>query len=294
METRIIFTQKDNLGNLRDKTDKAYIEKEHHPLELHLSRQNNAEIQVYIGEPDIQMTDVNIILTNNSASNILIACESNNLGIRIMTSSIISISKKLPESKFYSFNFLSSTNELAGYVSDFNSIAKDKIIEVNIKEAKAILHSVKEEIENRILHGEYNSNIIVSIISFQSAYIFRKQGYQNSDEGELLEYILKEGSLVGVYCLLMVDSFQSFSKNLSSSLLDEFTFRIVGQIDSQSSASILYSTNSYLGSRDANELGENRAILFDCKKNKLTNFIPYELPNLSWVEQLFRNNSPLS
>ena len=291
METKIIFTHKDNQGNLRGQSEKAFIEKD----KLRLKEKKETSMPVYIGEPDVQIDDVHINLSKNSASNILIACESDNLGFRIMSSSIISIMSQLSDSKFYSFNFLSSNTELTNYVNEFNSIANDNIIEVNVREVQALLQSIKEEIENRILNGKTNNqNIFVSIISFQTAYSFRKQDYfENSGEGKLLEYILKEGSFVGVFCLLMVDSIQSFTKNLSNSLLDEFSFRIVGQIDSQSSASILFGPN-YLGSRDANELGENRALFFDCKKNKLIKFIPYELPNLSWVGQLFRNNTPLS
>jgi hypothetical protein len=289
MENRIIFTLKDNQGNLRGQSEKAFIEKD----KLKLKEKENSTMQVYIGEPDVQIDDIHINLSNNSASNILIACESDNLGVRIISSSIISLISQSPDSKFYSFNFLSNNIELTNYINEFNSIANDTIRDVKLKESISILQLIKVEIENRILNPK-SEKLFLSIIGFQSAYNFRKQEYESSVEGKLLEFILKEGSLVGVYCLLMVDSIQSFSKNLSSNYLDEFSWRIVGQIDSQSSASILDSQSSFLGSRDANELGENRALFFDCKKNKLIKFIPYELPNLGWVRQLIINNSKLS
>lgn len=289
MNNRIVFTLKDNQGNLREQSEKAFIKKDN----LRLQEKNDTSMKVYIGEPDVQIDDVYINLFNKSASNIIIACESDNLGVRIMISSIISLIRQLPDSKFYSFNFLSNNTELTNYIDELNSIANATIREVKAIETINILQSIKDEIENR-KSNPTSEKIFVSIISFQTAYSFRKQEYENSVAGKLLEYILKEGSLVGVFCLLMVDSIQSFSKNLSNNLLDEFSLRIVGQIDSQSSASILYSPYSFLGSRDGNELGENRALFCDCKKNKLIKFIPYELPNLSWVGQFLRTNSPLS
>lgn len=62
METKIIFTYKNNQGNLRGLAEKAFIEKN----KFRLKEKKEASMSVYIGEPDVQINDVHVNISNKS------------------------------------------------------------------------------------------------------------------------------------------------------------------------------------------------------------------------------------
>lgn len=271
-------------------SEKAIMEKDNHPLKKLSAVSIPKSLRLWVGEPVAIAEDVMAVMRRQGGSNLLVAGYEENIGLRVMCSSIISIAaQQQPKScKFYSFNFYNVDSELVNIpVELFKNIDQD-CVNVNGRYAKETLLEIKQEIESRISGSSTNnSNIYLTFFSLQRGRTFRKDGYSMSDEGNLLAYILKEGADVGVFSLVQVDTMDNFSKNLDDNLLKEFSQRIASQMNPDNSVKLI-------GSQKAAKLGSNRAWYYDDNENTLIKFKPYELPTLSWVAQLQKVQSNLS
>lgn len=271
-------------------SEKAIMEKDNHPLKIISPVSTPKSLRLWVGEPVAIADDVTAVIRKQGGSNLLVAGYDENIGLRVMCSSIISIAaQQQPKScKFYSFNFYNVDSEFVNVPDElFNNIDQD-CVSVNGRQVKETLQAIKQEIENRLSgSSQGNSNIYLSFFSLQRGRAFRKDGYSMSDEGNLLSYILKEGADVGVFSLVQVDTMDNFSKNLDDNLLKEFSQRIASQMNPDNSVKVI-------GNQKAAKLGGNRAWYYDDNENTMIKFKPYELPTFSWVAQLQKTQSTLS
>ena len=158
-------------GNIRKESDKAFFEKEDNPLK----KTDKSNLQIFFGEPEVFVKDVSGKLTNNSDSNLFVAGEDENLSIRIMSSSVISIAKQSQESKnkFYCFNFIDSNSDLSNYTDELFTILNVESKIVRNSELKDVLTTIKGEIETRMSGIDSNhSKIFLAIYSFQSCLLY--------------------------------------------------------------------------------------------------------------------------
>ncbi len=270
-------------------SEKAIMEKDNHPLKKLSAVSIPKSLRLWVGEPVAIAEDVMAVMRRQGGSNLLVAGYEENIGLRVMCSSIISIAaQQQPIScKFYSFNFYNVDSEFVNIPGELFKNIDQECVNVNGRYAKETLLEVKKEIENRISgDSTNNTNIYLTFFSLQRGRTFRKDGYSMSDEGNLLAYILKEGADVGVFSLVQVDTMDNFSKNLDDNLLKEFSQRIASQMNPDNSVKLI-------GSQKAAKLGSNRAWYYDDNENTLIKFKPYELPTLSWVAQLQKVQSNL-
>jgi DNA segregation ATPase FtsK/SpoIIIE, S-DNA-T family len=271
-------------------SEKAIIEKDNHPLKNVSAVSSPKSLRLWLGEPVAIADDVSAILRKQGGSNLLVAGYDENIGLRVMCSSIISIAaqQQSKSCKFYSFNFYNVDSEFVNVPDElFKNIDQD-CVGVNNRLVKETLQAIKQEIEKRLSGSSpNNSNIYLSFFSLQRGRAFRKDGYSMSDEGNLLSYILKEGADVGVFSLVQVDTMDNFSKNLDDNLLKEFSQRIASQMNPDNSVKVI-------GNQKAAKLGSNRAWYYDDNENTMIKFKPYELPTFSWVAQLQKTQSTLS
>lgn len=296
IESVVSFANKNNIGQKKVKqiifrgSEKALMEKDNHPLKVVTATTSPKVLRLWVGEPVAIADDVSAILRKQGGSNLLIAGYDEGIGLRVMSSAIISIAaQQLPNScKFYSFNFYNVDSDLVSVPDElFNSIEQEHIT-VSNRNVKDTLLYIKGEIENRLTGNSTNSlNVFITIFSLQRGRSFRKDGYEMSDEGNLLAYILKEGADVGVYSLIQVDTMDNFAKNLDDNLLKEFSQRIASQMNPDNSVKVI-------GNQKAAKLGSNRAWYYDDNENKMIKFKPYELPTFSWVDGLQKKQSDLS
>ena len=271
-------------------SEKAIMEKDNHPLKKVSVVTAPKSLRLWVGEPVAIADDVTAVMRKQGGSNLLVAGYDENIGLRVMCSSIISIAaQQQPRScKFYSFNFYNVDSEMINVPDElFNNIDQD-CVSVNGRQVKETLQAIKQEVEIRLSGSSTsNSNLYLSFFSLQRGRAFRKDGYSMSDEGNLLSYILKEGPDVGVFSLVQVDTMDNFSKNLDDNLLKEFSQRIASQMNPDNSVKVI-------GNQKAAKLGGNRAWYYDDNENTMIKFKPYELPTFSWVAQLQKTQSTLS
>lgn len=260
-------------------SEKAYLEKPGHPILQVNKSPYPKSVLLWLGEPVAIADDINATLRKQGGSNLLVAGYDENVGARIMSSAIVSLSAhhEPNTSEIYCFNHFNVDSDLHDKPIELLEHVNQKSTHVDKRETLPVLQSIKLEIETRLEDTSRQvDNIYLAIFSFQRARAFRKDGYSMSEEGNLLSYILREGADVGVFVLLQVDTIDSFSKNLDDSVLKEFSQRVAGQMNPDNSVRIL-------GNQKASKLGENRAFYFDDNENTLIKLKPYEFPNVGWI-----------
>lgn len=296
IETIVSFSNTQENGNINFKqiifrgSEKAHINKDGHPIKKINFSENPKSIRIWLGEPVAIADDVSAVIRKQSASNLLVVGYDENIGLRVMCSSIISIAAhQQPKTCiYYSFNFYNVDSEFESIPAElFNKIDQD-CKTVDSKKVKETLESIKEEIEKRLTVDSINyPNIYLCFFSFQRGRVFRKDGYSMSEEGNLFAYIIKEGADVGVFSLVQVDTMDNFSKNLDDKLLKEFSQRVASQMNPDNSVKVI-------GNQKASKLGTNRALYYDDNENTMIKFKPYELPSFDWVAELNKKQSTFS
>ncbi|MXV14813.1 FtsK/SpoIIIE domain-containing protein [Hufsiella ginkgonis] len=263
-------------------SEKARIERADHPIIKIKAALSHKALQIWVGEPVTIADDIVVTLRKQGGGNMLIVGYDEQMGLRIMTSALISIAAQhlIGAVRFYGFNFQNVDSDYAELPQDLFEQLCQPYEFVAPRDVEEKLEEVKAIIDSRIYESSIPAEpVFLTFFSFQRGRSFRKAEYSMSAEAGLLAFILKEGPDVGVHVLLQVDSLESLSKSLDHNLLREFSQRIVYQMNADSSTRLI-------GNSSAGQLGQNRAIHYDDNENTMIKFKPYEIPALSWVTQL--------
>lgn len=240
------------------------------------------EVGIYFGESiAIDDYDVYARLVPESNNNILIIGKNSDVAEQItLNSAMLAMDAHIDGSASFRFlNFMrATTNPLYTAPQDnfadgpFESFFASKQADV-----KNILTELKTLIDERTKTDELHHNIYLFIFDFQLGRMFDRGGRNGTDvseEGQLLDFILKRGPQVNVFSVLQVDTLDNL-KRISSSI-KEFQHKVVLQMEENES-------NTIIGSGVANKLfvmnrpaSKFRAYYSDKSMNILTKFKPYK------------------
>ena len=241
-----------------------------------------AEVGIYFGESiAIEDYDVYARLVPESNNNILIIGKETEVAEQIaLNSAILAMDAHIDGSASFCFlNFMrQATNPLYSAPRDyfdggpFESVFATKQADVN----KA-LSDLKAIIEERSASEELHHNVYLFLFDFQLGRMFDKGGRRGDDvseEGQLLDYILKRGPQVNVFTVLQVDTLDNLSR--IGSPLTVFEHKVALQMEENESTRVI-------GSGVANKLhvmnrpaSKFRAYYCDKSMNILTKFKPYK------------------
>ncbi len=242
-------------------------------------------LQLWLGQPIAIEDDVKATLKKQGGGNLLIVGNDEEIATRIIFSSITSLLKQ-PISKdtlFYFFNFFNTDTEQHLELNNLFKMLcnKFKVEIVEDKNIKSTLESIKQELDSRqATAGSNFPSIFISIASLQRGRIFRKVGFDFTEETKILMSIIKDGSNKGIHSIIQIDSMDSFGEKIfEHRLLSDFSQRVATQMNSDNSRKLL-------GNEKAMKLGNNRAYYFWDNENKLIKFKPFELPEISFFKTI--------
>lgn len=242
-------------------------------------------LQLWLGQPIAIEDDVKATLKKQGGGNLLIVGNDEEIATRIIFSSITSLLKQpiSKDSLFCFFNFFDTDTKQYLELNNLFKMLRNKFkVEiVEDKNIKSTLESIKKELDNRqATAGSNFPNIFISIVSLQRGRIFRKVGFDFTEETKILMSIIKDGPNKGIHSIIQIDSMDSFGgKIFEDRLLPDFSQRVATQMNSDNSRKLL-------GNEKAMKLGNNRAYYFWDNENKLIKFKPFELPEISFFKTI--------
>lgn len=242
-----------------------------------------AEIGFYFGESiAIEDYDVHARLVPESNNNILIIGKNTDVAEQIaINSALFAMDAHTDGSASFRFlNFMRpATNPLCSIPQEyfeggpFESVFASKQADVN-----KVLMDLKTTIEERSQSDEQHHCIYLFIYDFQLGRMFDKGGRRGDDvseEGQLLDYVLKRGPQVCVFTILQVDTLDSLSRISSS--ITVFQHKVALQMEENESTRIIgtgVANKLFIMNRPASKY---RAYYSDKSMNILTKFKPYKL-----------------
>lgn len=245
------------------------------------------EVGVYMGESiAIAPTHVYAPLTKDSNNNILIIGGQPNVAKGIAYHTLISEVAVHTESaaNVILMNFMMEDDpmqsmydtEMYSIISEFCNLREAKTPE----DVKDYLQFVKDEvIDARKADSSLPlTHFFINIFDFQRGRMFDGTGSRGDLQSEcarLLEYIMKNGPMVGVFTILQVDNIANLNR-IGYGALNMFCHRIALQMSEQDSEKVV-------GSSAANKLlvlsrpaTNFRALYYNHINNSLTKFKPYQ------------------
>lgn len=276
---KIYFENKDTIVFRSDA--KAYLDSN---LELKNSCKISIpdKVKIFVGEPiAISDSHVSVELQQTTNANILIiGGQNSDANLRIAINCVRSINHIHEDNSayFYFLNYLPEEHPFKDIPSKLYSDIPFKSEFIEPRNEIEFLEKIKYEVERRENSSFVKrANIYISFYAFQYATAFRKVGeYEDiSEASNLLNYILGNGPLVGVFTILQIDAYSGFKKSIDN--LGAFNHRITLQMSEMDSLAIM---DNYMASKlyiENKPSSKNRAYYFDKSNNTITKFKPYEI-----------------
>jgi hypothetical protein len=161
----------------------------------------------------------------------------------------------------------------------YNTPAFETVFASKQNEISEALQEIKAEIDARKAdETREQSHIYLSFYAFQLAQMFKKGGRRGdvvSETGLILNYILNNGPLAGVYTVLQVDNVQNLSQ--IGEVVTYFAHRVALQMDDKDSQKIVGSeiaNKLYIMGRESSKY---RGYYFNNRNRILVKFKPYKL-----------------
>lgn len=246
-------------------------------------RKAGASIPVYLGESiSVSDYDINLELNLEGANNLLIIGGESAVAESICFHSLISASTSHADgnASFIIISGMRSDNPMANkMLATIKSLPFGSSFPSKSADIEYALTQIKELIDERKESDEPSSDYVyLGIFDFQNCHAFDKDTsgkYEKpSVSATLLEYILRNGSSVGVFTILQVDSLENLTR--IGSVLNTFNYRVALQMPEMDSTKIV-------GSSAANKLfvfnkpaSKYRGYLRDNNRNLLIKFKPYK------------------
>lgn len=240
------------------------------------------EVPVLLGQSiAISDTDVSAVLRKESSNNLLIIGGDKDVVQKLMLYASLSTTlfHTADSARFYLFNFMRPTDPQYQLPSkNFAGMPFPVSLIEKVSEVKDALTEIKNEIEARkqdetraLLH------IYLSFFAFQLGRVFDRGGRRGDDvseEGQLLDFILRQGPSYGVFTLMQVDKIDGLSR--IGTPLTTFRHRVVMQISENESNKLMDSplaNRLFVMNRPSSKF---RAFYRDQDRNITIKFKPYK------------------
>ncbi len=240
------------------------------------------EVPICLGQSiAISNTDVCAILRKESTNNLLVIGGEKDVAQRLMLHAALSttLSHTADSASFYLFNFMRPTDPQYNILAEnFEGMPFPVRLIEKMTEVKDVLAELKNEIDSRKRdETKALTHIYLNFFAFQLGRVFDRGGRRGDDvseEGQLLDFILRQGPAYGVFTLLQVDKMEGLAR--IGTPITCFTHRVVMQISENESIKLMDSplaNRLFIMSRPSSKY---RAFYRDQNKNVTIKFKPYK------------------
>lgn len=250
----------------------------------------------WLGEPSAIREPVAAIFRRQSASNLLIVGQNEDVARVMLVVSLVSLAAQLPAT-------LVATPELARFSVLDSSTADEPEAELLANlvgkfphptrlgrrvQLPGIIADLTAEIQRRIDDDDATAPpLFLFVHGLQRAIELRPDdslGYRSPGSHEApptpaqqFAQVLKDGPDVGVHTLIWCDTLLNLNRVIDRRAQREFALRVVFQMTVEDS-------NNLIDSRAAEQLGPNRALFRDEDTGRLEKLRPYATPSQAWLD----------
>ena len=229
----------------------------------------------------ISDTDVYVGLQKETANNILIVGGEKDIAQKVTLYAALTttLSHINDSADYYIFNFMRPTDPQYSMPADnFGNMPFNVTVVERMADVKDALVKIKTELDARKQDENMAlSHIYLTFFAFQLARVFDKGGRRGDDvseEGQLLDYIIRQGPAMGIFTILQVDRLDGLTR--IGTPLTYFIHRVLMQMPENESIKLMDSplaSKLYVMNRPSSKY---RAFYRDQTKNITIKFKPYK------------------
>lgn len=238
------------------------------------------ETGFYLGQPiEIADNDVYVPLRSEVGDNIIILGGESDVAEKIALYGTLSLTQTYSDqtAMFCLFNAMRASDPLVDMPDAwFPNLPFQTLYLKKAEEMEEMLEYIKQMIDERKSdENKMVNHIYLAFYAFQYASIFDKREHdRQSKASQLLEYILKNGPIVGISTIIQASSYENIER--VGYVLQSFNHRVVLQMSEKDSNKLIgnsLASHLYVFNRPYSKY---RAYYFDNNKNNIVKFKPYK------------------
>lgn len=249
------------------------------------SLQVTASPRIWLGAPNSIKGPTEAMFRRQSGSHLLIVGQREEAALGMVGLGLISLATQLPKAtaRFLVFDCSAPDSAEAKFLERIVAIIPQETKLVRAGEVEEIMTALAAEQQTRaeqsggaetflFVHGLQRNKKL----KFDEEMSFSLDASSGAHPGLQFNKLITEGAGLGFHVIATCDSYNNVMRFLSRKAVSEFEMRVVFQMSSNDSASLIESPQ-------ANDLGLHRAILFNGQEGWTETFRPYALPDAAWI-----------
>jgi hypothetical protein len=246
--------------------------------------------QAWLGEPVTIKSPTAVAFARHNGSNLLVTGQQDLAMAGVFNSVLVSLMVRCGSDvgKITVLDGNSADSMVSMKLRKIDSAFGHKCRFAHPNDAGPVLAEIAAEVRARVESSSQNASSEFLIISplqrFRSLY--RKDddwSFKADEKGpsndKLLAEILREGPAVGIHVIVGVDNFNTIEKFIDRQTLREFNYRVLFQMSASDSSNLI-------DSPVANQLGFQRALLYNEEQGLLEKFRFYAPPEDEWLSKI--------
>jgi S-DNA-T family DNA segregation ATPase FtsK/SpoIIIE len=249
------------------------------------SLQASSSPRIWLGAPNSIKGPTEAMFRRQSGSHLLIVGQREEAAMGMLGLGLISLAAQLPKAgaRFLVFDCSAPDSAEAKFLEQIVAIIPQDTKLVRAGDVDEIMTALAAEQQTRAEQsgGAETFLFIHSLqrnkkLKFDEEMSFSLDANAGANPGLLFNKLITEGAGLGFHVIATCDSYNNVMRFLSRKAVSEFEMRVVFQMSSNDSASLIESPQ-------ANDLGLHRAILFNGQEGWTETFRPYALPDAGWI-----------
>ena len=251
------------------------------------SLQTTNSPRIWLGAPNSIKGPTEALFRRQSGSHLIIVGQREETALGMLGVALISLAAQQTRagSRFIVFDTSAPDSAEAKFLDQIVQTIPHGVKLVRAGEVDEVMSELAAEQQTRLeqggaagaetflfLHGLQKNKKL----KFDEEMSFSLDANASAHSGLQLNKLIIEGAGVGFHVVATCDSYNNVMRCLSRKAVSEFEMRVVFQMSSNDSASLI-------DSPQANDLGLHRAILFNGQEGWTETFRPYALPEAEWI-----------
>jgi len=247
----------------------------------------SAAPRCWLGAPNSIKGPTEVVFRRQSGNHLLIVGQRDETITTMLAMSLIALAAQHPDGTAKFVLFHAGGSGAGDLLSEVSGILPVTVIQPN--DVAQAMNDLSSELLARTERTAPADPVFVFIHEFQK---FKKLRHEDEFDfsggteaspspGAQLNTLISEGSSHGIHLIVSFDTFSNIGRSLSRKALGEFEMRVVFQMSTNDSASLI-------DSPQAGNLGLHRALFYNEHEGCLETFRPYAPPAPAWIHEACR------